>query len=584
MSSEGGDPQGVTLREYARVLWGRKRVVIGVTVLLVGLALAYSFVKTPMYQATATLIYQTPLDVSDPLSSSSVDAAQRQVELKSVASVITSPDLVSSAREKLTADDIALRYSVTSEPEVSVGESDSSTVLITGVSRSAATAARVANAYASAFTELRKTEEQEQVRQAEQVVQRQLDSFRTVESRQSAEYFTLLQRLQDLQILEATVTGNFRVLVPATPPAAPFSPNLLLNCAMALAAGLVLGVGLALLLDQFDTRVRTQEEAAEITGMPVIGAIRKLSGKALGGDPLTVLTDSRSPAAEAIRKLRSNLEFADVDGDLKSLVITSALQHEGKSLAICSLALSMAAAGRRVVLVDGDLRRPQVHRYLDLPSREGISTVLTGRSNLRQALQSRTVGPSLTTRDRSGETSTLMGSEPLHVLTSGPVPPNPAEVIASNSFAAIIAELEQEFDLVIVDAPSVLAVGDTAAIARCVNGLVLLADLTMVKRPSLKEASRQIAQMPCRKLGLVVVSDGHIHRYAHHYEYYAEFESPLDTAVGEDSRSDALRTRKPKGSERARIVTEEVDGQPSDAEDPLEALSGGSPGSLHGTG
>ena len=184
-----------------------------------------------------------------------------------------------------------------------------------------------------------------------------------------------------------------------------------------------------------------------------------------------VLGDPHGPAAEAIRKLRGSLDFANVDGDLRSLFITSALQHEGKSLTVCNLALSLAATGTKVVLVDGDLRRPQVHVYLDLPNRTGLSTVLTGKTDLLDALQTRTVGPRVTALTKAGNVDVPMGGERLHVLTSGPVPPNPAEIIASRSFATMIDELQANFEMVLVDAPSILAVGDTAAIARSVDGL-----------------------------------------------------------------------------------------------------------------
>jgi len=559
VAAETGDAQGVRLRDYVHVIWRRKWIVIGVTVLFVGLALGYSYTKTPLYRGTSTLIYQTPLDVSDPLSGSWVDSTQREIELNSVSNIITSPELIATADERLKPEDITAGFAVTAEPELTADTYTGSIVVVTGVSANAATAARAANAYAETFTEWRKEQEQEQVRQAEQVIQRQIDAFDTAESRQSAEYFTLLQRLQDLQILEATVTGNFRVLAPALTPSAPFSPDPRRNGAMGLALGLVLGLGLALLLEQFDTRIRSQEEASAIAGMPVIGAVRKLPLKTLEADPLVVVTDPRGLAAEAIRKLRSNLEFADVDGDLRSLVITSALQHEGKSVTVCNLALSLAAAGRHVVLVDGDLRRPRLHAYLDLTNREGVSTVLSGRTDLRQALRSWERASRLTDSVGSDASAKAASSDYLRVLTSGPLPPNPAELVASRSFAAMIAELREEADLVIVDSPAVLAVGDTAAIARCVDGLVLLTDLTRAKRPVLEEAARQIDQMPCRKLGLIVVSDAKSERYAHHYEYYADSESQRDSTAGGNGRRVRVRPRSAEAIDRVQPLPKSVD-------------------------
>lgn len=509
--------QDATLRDYVRVVSRRKWIVIGAAVLFTAMALAYSFAKTPLYEASSQLIYENQLNVSDPLASNgSIDSTSLQLELSSVASIIASPDLVESARTMLGKTTSG--FTVSAAPDGTSGN----TVSITAISPNAQTTARAANAYAEAFTAFRKERELAAVRQAEQIIQGRLDSFQSAAARQSADYLTLQQRLQDLQILEATVTGNFRLLVPATAPSKPYTPQPVRNGLVGLVAGVIIGIGAVLLLEQFDTRVRTQEEAAAILGMPLLGHVRKLPAKVLNETPLVVLNDSHSPAAEAIRKLRGSLEFANVDGDLKSLFITSCLQHEGKSLTVCNLALSLAATGIRVVLVDGDLRRPQVHRYLDLPNGTGVSTVLTGKTDLPQALRSRSVGSSLTRVGTFDQADAAVGrTNVLHVLTSGPVPPNPAEIIASKSFSSLVAELQTSFDLVIIDAPALLAVGDTAAIARSVDGLMFLVDLKRAKRPLLLEAAAQMSQMPCRKLGLVLVSPAPSRRYGRdHYSYY----------------------------------------------------------------
>lgn len=419
---------------------------------------------------------------------------------------------------------------------VSVAESDSptaqseaSTVSIRAVSPDAQTAARAANAYAQAFTEYRREREQARVRAAVQVVENSMDRFSSAQSRETVEYLTLQQRLQDLQILEATVTGNFTILAPATAPDAPFTPRPVRNGLMGLAAGLVLGIMLALTIAQFDTRVRTQDEAVALLGMPLWGQIRKMPKAATDKEPLVVLEDSRGPAAEAYRKLRGSLEFANVDQPVKSLFLTSALQHEGKSVTASNLALALAEAGNRVVLVDGDLRRPQVHRHFGLPNSAGVSTVLTGREELSAALWPRRAGGRLVAT--ASANAALKEDRSLSILTSGPIPPNPAELIASRSFAAVIDELEAEFDMVIVDAPALLAVGDTAAIARCVDGMVFLVDLTRAKRPLLEEAANQIALMPCRKLGLVVIAKALRRSGYEDYRYESPEPAPIVTVA-----------------------------------------------------
>jgi len=549
---DGRDP---TLRDYVRVMWRRKWLVLGVAAILTALALAYSFAKTPLYKASAQLVYESQLNVGDPLSvAGGVDSAELQLELSGVDSALASPDLVEGVEVKLGSAVSESTDEISAAPDSDTGSTASSnTVSITAVSPSAEMAARVANAYADAFVDSRKAREQARVRQAEQVIQSRLDTFRGA-ALESADYLTLQQRLQDLQILEATVTGNFRVLVPATVPQAPFSPKPLRNGLIALMGGLVIGVGLALLLDQFDTRVRTQEDAVALLSMPLLGRIPKLPPKTLNEQPLVVLSESHSPAAEAVRKLRGNLEFANVDGDLESLFITSCLQGEGKSLTACNLALSLAASGNNVVLVDADLRRPQVHRYLNLTNTTGVSTVLSGKTDLREALSTRSVGPSVATvlsrrssrpsgssRNRAAAAALDDVSNDerpdnlLHVLTSGPIPPNPAEIVASRSFAALMTELRDEFDTVIVDAPALLAVGDTAAIAPHIDGILFLVDLTRATRPLLTEAATQIARMPCRILGLVVIG----RPPSRHYEHYHYLPSHQDESPGEPN----VRTR-----------------------------------------
>ena len=536
--NSGNDP---TLSDYARAVWQRKWIVIFVTVAVTALALVYSSVQTPLYEASAKLLYENQLNVADPLSTSYGDAAQRQTELANVGSVIASPQLVESAQAILSQGATVSSFSVETVSDAksssSTGQSDVSTVSIRAVSPSAEIAARAANAYAQAFTDYRKAREQARVRQAEQVVRNSMDTFRSEASRQTAEYLTLEQRLQDLQILEATATGNFSILAPATAPDAPFAPRPVRNGLMGLAAGLVLGIVIALTFAQFDTRVRSQDEAVVLLGMPLWGQIRKMPKGTLDDEPLVVLDQSQSQSGEAFRKLRGSLEFANVDQPIKSFFITSNLQHEGKSVTICNLALALAEAGNRVVLVDGDLRRPQVHRYFKLSNAVGVSTVLTDRTDLKAALGSRTVGRKSVRL--GGASASLNGGGSLSILTSGPIPPNPAELIASRSFSALIDRLEAEFDTVIVDAPALLAVGDTAAIARCVDGMVFLVDLTRAKRPLLQEAANQISQMPCRKLGLVVI-DKALRRTG--YEHY-RYDSHPPAAVVKVAKDNRGRTK-----------------------------------------
>ena len=527
MAVEESGGQGIELSSYGRALWRGKWIILLATIVLGGLGYAYSSLKIPMYEASSQLLYTSQIDVSDPLATGGyTDSAQLQADIDSVATVIGSPELVKSAEALLAPGGGTVPdYSVSAATDVTASQSGiSNTVSITAESPDAATAAAAANAYARAFTAYRKASVQAAVTQAESVVQTKLNTYQTDASKQSGEYAILQQRLSDLQILEATVTGNFRILVPAVAPAAPFSPKPKRSGMMGAVGGFVIGAGLVLLFAQFDTRVRTQEEAAAIFGVPVLGHIRKATAKTMEEQPLVVLTDAHSPAAEAVRKLQWSLEYTeDLDSDLKAIVMTSCLQGEGKSLTMCNLALAMAATGKRVVLVDADLRRPRVHRYLNLPNAVGVSTILAGRTEIAKALRTTPTGTGVIVQSLvAGDGGAgLDGANPLHVLTSGPLPPNAAHTIASARFAGLIDELKASFDVVLVDAPALLAVGDSAAIARVVDGLVFLVDLTHAKRALLVEAASQIALMPCRHLGLVVMTEKSADRgYDHAYSHY----------------------------------------------------------------
>ena len=198
--------------------------------------------------------------------------------------------------------------------------------------------------------------------------------------------------------------------------------------------------------------------------------------------------------------VRTNLDFMAVDDDIKSIVLTSCMQGEGKSVAVANLAVSMALAGKKVIVVDGDLRRPRMHKYFGLPQRRGREH--RGDRPARPAptpCSPVAVEPPATARQATDFRAWAKGTDALsrlYVLPSGPIPPNPGEIVASRRFAAILDELSQEADLVLVDSPAMLAVGDTSAIASKVDGLVFLVDMHIVKRPQLMTAADQLYRLP----------------------------------------------------------------------------------------
>lgn len=261
------------------------------------------------------------------------------------------------------------------------------------------------------------------------------------------------------------------------------SPRPARNLALAFVLGLLLGVGLAVAREALDNTVKSPDDVQAATGAPVLGLIAYDNGASKR--PLIVQDNPRSPRAEAFRQLRTNLQFVSVTGTLKSLVITSSVPKEGKSTTACNLALSLAQAGVHVCLVEGDLRRPRVADYLGLEGAVGLTSVLIGQVDLNDALQP-------------------WGDGTLEVLPSGPLPPNPSELIASTGMNELLRSLEQRFDLVLVDAPPLLPVTDGALLAAQTDGAVLSVRTRTTRREQLTQATASLQAVDAKVLGVVL--------------------------------------------------------------------------------
>lgn len=273
------------------------------------------------------------------------------------------------------------------------------------------------------------------------------------------------------------------VVDPAVPPTSPISPVPTFDVGVGAAAGLLLGVVLAILRVLADTRLRTVQDVRAITTAPVL-ATTPLKGRsrrhaaAFGEDP-------DGPLAESYRGLRAALQFLDVDEGVRSIVVTSSVESEGKTVTAIDLAVALAETGERVLLVDADLRRPNVATLLGLDGSIGLSDVLIDRVGLEQAVQT----------DERGS---------LAALPSGGVPPNPNALLQSKVLERLLTELEDRYDRVVIDAPPVLSASDAAIIAHRASGALLLIGSGRVKRAQLQGALEVFRQTRAPVLGLVV--------------------------------------------------------------------------------
>lgn len=261
---------------------------------------------------------------------------------------------------------------------------------------------------------------------------------------------------------------SVKALDGAVTPSRPFEPRPGYNLALGLALGLTSGVLLALLLDALDRTVKTSVQAEDVTGAPVLGMLPRFKR---GASTLITSTDPDDPAAEAYRALRTSVRFLDPDHPLQVIAVTSPSASEGKTTTVVNLAVALAQSGERVVLVDADLRRPSIATTLGLEGAVGLTNVVTRGAVLADALQE-------------------WGS--LSVLPAGQLPPNPSEIVGSQSMGALLDELRAMYDVVVVDAPPVLAVTDAVVLATQVDGVLLVVRAGSTQRGLAIEARRRL--------------------------------------------------------------------------------------------
>lgn len=309
------------------------------------------------------------------------------------------------------------------------------------------------------------------------------------------------QTISEIERVSATQPSPIKVTTVREPTVndAAVSPRPTRNLALALVLGLVLGLGLALLRDRLDNRVRTKEDLEALTESPVIGVIPFDSDAS--DHPLIVRSDAHSSRSEAFRSLRTNLQFLDAANHPRSIVVTSSLAGEGKSTTTANLALAIAESGASVCLIEGDLRRPRLLQYLGLEGGVGITDVLIERVDLADVLQP-------------------FGEHQLAVIGAGAIPPNPSELLGSQSMRDVIARLAERFTYVIIDAPPLLPVTDAAVLGALTDGVILISGSSLVTDDQVDTALDSLEQVNANVLGVVLNRAPRKKRSAYDYRYY----------------------------------------------------------------
>jgi Mrp family chromosome partitioning ATPase/capsular polysaccharide biosynthesis protein len=377
---------------------------------------------------------------------------------------------------------------------------------------SAEGATAIANEYARQYVRYRQRLDTAALVAAREQIAGRIEELRQSNLRGSPLVAQLVEDEQRLRTLEALQTANASVLREAGG-AAQIQPKPRRAAMLGVVLGLMLGVALAFARKALDTRVTSSAEIGERLGLPLLGRIPGPARKLRGGDRLVMLSNRTGPDAEAFRILRTNLDFVNIDHGARSIMITSALEEEGKSTTIANLAIAFMRAGRRVVLVDLDLRRPSVGRLFGAPvDGPGLTNVLLGSVDLQTALRpvlggeldfgGASNGANGSGRPPGNGRESALGS--LSILPSGLVPPDPGEFIATAGIPDLIRELADEFDLVLIDSPPLLSVGDARVISATSDALIVATRLRAVKRATVEELRRALGTCPTLKLGYVV--------------------------------------------------------------------------------
>lgn len=269
----------------------------------------------------------------------------------------------------------------------------------------------------------------------------------------------------------------------AQTPEAPVSPRVPLNVALGAILGLALGVGIAILRQVADSKVRSTHDISQITDRPVIGTIAFDADA--GRRPLIVHEEPKNPKAESYRALRTNLRFMDIENTRHSFVVTSSLPSEGKSTTSANIAIALAEQGAKVVLVDGDLRKPKVATTMGIDGSVGLTDLLSGRAEPKDVLQ-------------------RWGRGRLYVLPAGRIPPNPSELLGSHTMQQVHDQLLAEHDYVIIDAPPLLLVTDGAVLSELAHGTLLVVASGQTPRSALAGAVAQLEGIGSEVSGIVV--------------------------------------------------------------------------------
>lgn len=519
------------LKAYVQIIWHWAWLIILCTVVAGAVSYGVSIFTVPIYQATTTLLID---QARTPGDQTIQDLTFSERIASTYAEWMKRPETLAKVAARLNVDAAVLDEGITAVTVTPIRDTQMLNVQVEGIWPELL--ATTANTLPTVFWEQIKTVQNERFAESEANLQKQIDDItdrlnlaqikiddigeartaaediqinrlRNEVSQQQMGLSTLRQSLENLRLAKVQSSDSIVVVEEAKTPIQPVRPRVLTNTLLAAIVGAMLALGLIFLIEYLDDRIKTPEDINRLLDTPILGTIAHIQpnkgNKELAPEQALIsMAEPRHPITEAYRGLRTNLQFASIDSTLDRLLITSSTPSEGKTLTAANLAIVMAQAGRKVILIDADLRKPKQHHMFNTPASPGLTEALVyNDAPVHEYLR-----------------PTALAN--LQLLTSGDIPPNPAELLGSQRMQQLLKSLHELADLLVIDAPPLLPVTDSQVLAGQVKGVLLVVHAGKTSRAVLTRAVESLERVQARVLGVVL---NNIARTSRGYYYYDQY-------------------------------------------------------------
>lgn len=559
-------PKALELRDYLKIVRRRKWYVLLPAIAVVAATLAASLTTTPVYQASVDILVESKQ--SSVLPDMNIPVQDPQRTLQTQMQVILSRPIAEEVVKRLDLPDSPESIQARTSAQV-VGQTQ--IIRIRARDTSPDLARDLANAIAGTYSDFRRKAALESFATQAEDIRAKIDEATAAYQQADAdlqdaiaetrgekgdvgasakvqslsnkrEQAAQLQSfwktaLDKLQIQTSLQTESATLVAPAVLPTAPIEPKPTRNATLALVIGLLLGVALAFLVEYLDDSLHSRQDAESAFKAPILGMVPKAPAwKNSDEAMLMTLRDPASTLAEAYRSVRTNLQFALLDSNSRVVLVTSPSVGEGKSTTAANMAVVLAQSGKTVIIVDCDLRRPRVHKFFQLRNSGGVTTAILAERPLVDLLQRPRI---------AGAPASLLA------LTSGPIPPNPADLLGSARMSELTQTLSTLADYVIIDTPPVVPLSDAAVLAPRADGCVLVAEAGRSSKRASAQAREKLDAVGAKVLGIVLnevtPEFGEPGYYYDYYFYYSDYRTAAEQAQGNGDK----KRRSKRGGKRS---------------------------------